>query len=157
MLQRYTFFCLEHRPGAERRIRPGACHRPAGAGCSAGQRGYFRPSECLPPAARFTADGDYPVRHIVRTSDGREASVEYTITVRPHDVAITSASFPKTANSGQTKIITVSVKPSYSSEYVTVQLMKSIPGGMAHVGEITQWVPLKPGGRALRAKQFRLP
>jgi hypothetical protein len=88
------------------------------------------------------------VRHIVRTFDGREASVEYTISVRTHDVAITSASFPKTANSGQTKIITISVKSSFSSEYVTVQLLKSVPGGMAPVGEITQWVPLKPGGRA---------
>ena len=61
------------------------------------------------PTHVYAADGDYVAGLRITTPDGRTASTQHTISVRTHDVGITGVSAPKSARSGQTKVIAVSI------------------------------------------------
>lgn len=96
------------------------------------------------PAHRYGADGDYTVQLTVTTLDGRSAVASQTVHVRTHDVAITRFSVPNAASSGQTRRIVVSVNSKRYAETVTVQIFKSVPGGVQQFGSLTQSLPLNP-------------
>ncbi len=93
---------------------------------------------------RYAADGDYPVQLTVTTHDGRTAMATQTVHVRTHDVAITRFSVPNAASSGQTRRVVVSVNSRRYAETVTVQISKSVPGGVQQFGSLTQSLPLNP-------------
>lgn len=97
-----------------------------------------------PATHRYAADGDYPVKLTVTTTDGRTASVTRTVSVRTHDVGITAFSVPQTAKPDQSKQLTVGVANARYPERVTVQLLKSVAGsGFQPVGQLTQSVPAR--------------
>lgn len=97
---------------------------------------------------RYAADGDYTVVHTVTTTDGRSGSSSTVISVRTHDVSITKVSAPKSANVGQTRPITVSLKNYRYAETVRIELYRSGPGGgWEFIGSSTQYVPVRPGNR----------
>ena len=96
---------------------------------------------------RYAADGDYTVRLTVTTVDGRTASASQTVHVRTHDVAIVRFSAPESASVGQTRQISVDIRNTRYPETVTVQLLKSVPGGFQSVGYLTQSVPARASGR----------
>ena len=97
---------------------------------------------------KYAADGDYTVQHSVTTFDGRSASTSEVVSVRTHDVSITKVSAPKSANVGQTRPITVSIKNSRYDETVRIELYRSSPGGgWEFIGSSTQYVPVRPGNR----------
>ena len=100
---------------------------------------------------QYTADGDYTVQHSVTTVDGRTASTSQIIHVRTHDVAITKVTAPRSANSGQTKAITVAIRNTRYPETVTVDLYKSAPGGEVWISSLTLQVPVLSGNKT---KQF---
>jgi hypothetical protein len=89
---------------------------------------------------RYFTDGDYEVLLTVRTPDGRTASSTRTVSVRTHDVGVAKLQVPQSASPGQTRSITVSVVANGYDESVTVQLYRSVPGGFAPVGSLTQSV-----------------
>ncbi|MEA2608850.1 MAG: hypothetical protein QOJ75_1093 [Chloroflexota bacterium] len=95
------------------------------------------------PTHRYTMDGDYTVQHTVTTTDGRSASVVTTLPVRTHDVAITGFSVPKTASSGQTKPVIVSVGNKRYTEMVQVRLFEGSPSGLTLIGTFSQVVPAR--------------
>jgi hypothetical protein len=100
------------------------------------------------PQHRYTADGDYPVRLTVTTSDGRVASTEQVIRVRTHDIAITRLAVPQSASAGQTRPITIGIRNVQYAENVTVQLYRSrVGGGFDLVGSLTQAVPVGKGSK----------
>ncbi len=99
------------------------------------------------PTHKYPADGDYTVRHSVTTVDGRTASTSQVVQVRTHDVAITKLSAPKSASTGQTRTITVSVRNSAYLETVQVDLYRSTPGGFVLIGTLTLPVPASSAGR----------
>jgi PKD repeat protein len=102
------------------------------------------------PTHRYGADGDYTVRLTVTTSDGRTSSTSQVVHVRTHDVAITRLAVPKSAHVNETIAVNVYVKNTRYPETVQVTLSKSIPGGFAQVGTLTQSVPVKTGGQSTR-------
>jgi hypothetical protein len=99
---------------------------------------------------RYAADGDYTVSLTVTTYDGRNASVSQVVPVRTHDVAITRVTAPKSASVGQTRPISVYIRNYRYLEQVTVHLSKSVPGGYAWVGDLSQQVPVRNGNRTTR-------
>ena len=100
------------------------------------------------PTHRYTTDGDYTVKLTVTTTDGRTASSSVTLHVRTHDVAIARVSVPQTARLGQSKTITVGLANTRYAETVQVQLYRSVAGGgWQPVGTMTQYVPVRGGGR----------
>jgi hypothetical protein len=99
------------------------------------------------PAHRYAAEGDYTVRLTVTTTDGRSASTTRAVQVRTHDVAIVRLSAPESASVGQTRQISVDIRNTRHPETVTVELLKSVPGGFQHVGSLTQSVPVRLSGR----------
>lgn len=99
------------------------------------------------PAYRYTQDGDYTVQHSVTTSDGRSASTSQVVQVRTHDVAIANVSAPRSASSGQTRSITVSLYNKRYPETIQIELYKSVPGGFQWIGSYTQFVPVRSGNR----------
>lgn len=125
---------------------------PAGAGFSswAWDFGDGGTSTQQNPTHRYGADGDYTVRLTVTTSDGRTASTSRVVPVRTHDVAITRLAVPKSAHVNETVAVNVYVKNTRYPETVQVTLSKSIPGGFAQVGTLTQSVPVKTGGQSTR-------
>ncbi|HEU4329215.1 MAG TPA: PKD domain-containing protein [Roseiflexaceae bacterium] len=92
---------------------------------------------------RYAADGSYPVSVAVTLYDGRVITARQTVTVSTHDVGITRISAPNTGSSGQTRSLTVSVASKLQAETVTVQLLKSVPGGYQQVGTLTQTIPAR--------------
>ena len=96
---------------------------------------------------KYAADGDYTVRLTVMTADGRTASASQTLHVRTHDVAIVRFSAPESASVGQTRQISVDIRNTRYPETVTLQLLKSVPGGYQSVGYLTQSVPVRRSGR----------
>src|SRR6266581_4025014 len=96
---------------------------------------------------RYAADNDYTVQHSVTTPDGRTASTSQVVHVRTHDVAITKFAAPVAATVGQTRSIAVGVSSKRYAEVVTVQLLKSVPGGFEPVGSLTQSVPVRQANR----------
>lgn len=97
---------------------------------------------------RYTADGDYTVQHTVTTFDGRTAAATpQVVQVRTHDVAITKITAPNSANSGQTKSITVTLRNKVYPETVQVDLYKSSPEGFVWVATVTKSVPALSGNR----------
>lgn len=93
---------------------------------------------------QFASDGDYTVNLTATTADGRSGSATQVIQVRTRDVAISKLSVPQTAGSNQTKTINVDVKNNRYSDYITVTLVKGLPGGGEQViGTLTIYVPAK--------------
>lgn len=100
------------------------------------------------PSHRYRADGDYRAELEITTNDGRTASTGHDIAVRTHDVAITKLSVPKSARVGQTARLSVGVSNTRYAETVQVALLRSVPGGgFEEVGQVTQGVPVRMGGR----------
>jgi hypothetical protein len=96
----------------------------------------------------YAADGDYTVQHSVMTVDGRTASISQVVQVRTHDVSITKLLAPKTANVGQKRAITISIKNIRYPETVTIELYRSVDGGnFEQVGTLTKLVPLQKGNK----------
>jgi hypothetical protein len=83
----------------------------------------------------------------VTTTDGRTASVTQTVQVRTHDVAITKIATPASANVGQTKTITVTLRNIAYPETVQIDLYKSTVNGFVWVGTVTKSVPALSGNR----------
>ena len=100
------------------------------------------------PQHRYTTDGDYTVTLTVVTTDGRTGVGTQVISIRTHDVTIKKLARPKSARVGQTRKIVVSVTNSRYPENVQVQLYKSVPGGFAQLGNLRQFVDVKPNGQA---------
>jgi PKD repeat protein len=100
------------------------------------------------PTHRYAADGTYAVRLTVTTSDGRTASTSRDLLVKTHDVSVARVSVPQTARVGQTRAISVGLTNSRYPETVQVVLLKSVAGGnWQQVGVLTQYVPIRSGGR----------
>jgi PKD repeat protein len=78
------------------------------------------------PTHRYTADGTYPLRLTVTTTDGRTASISKSVLVETHDVAITRLAVPNSAHVGQTIAVSVYLQNTRYPETVGV-LSKSIP------------------------------
>jgi PKD repeat protein len=96
---------------------------------------------------RYSADADYTVQHSVTTFDGRTASISQVVQVRTHDVSITRVAAPKSANVGQTREISVSIRNTRYPETVRIELFRSVAGGFELVGTSTQFVPVRSGNR----------
>ncbi len=95
---------------------------------------------------RYLADGDYVVVMTARTSDGRTGTSTVTVSVRTHDVGITKLVVPQSAQVGKTKTITVEAKSARYDENVSVQLLRSVPGGFEPVGNSMQLVRARRQG-----------
>lgn len=95
---------------------------------------------------RYLADGNYVVVMTARTSDGRTGASTVTVGVRTHDVGITKLVVPQSAQEGKTKTITVEIKSSRYDENVSVQLLRSVPGGFEPVGSSMQLVRARRAG-----------
>ena len=106
----------------------------------------FTSTDCC-VAHRYGADGDYAARLDVTTADGRSASMSQTVHVRTHDVAISKLTVPQSARAGQTRQLAVAIANTRFDETVEVRLMRSVPGGFEQVGQVTQAVPARSGGR----------
>lgn len=96
---------------------------------------------------KYSADGNYQVVHTVTTTDGRTASITQTLQVRTHDVAITKLTTPNSANVGQTKTITVTLRNVAYPENVQVDLYKSTPNGFVFITTVTKSIPTLSGNR----------
>jgi PKD repeat protein len=96
---------------------------------------------------KYVADGNYQVTHTVTTIDGRTATITQTVQVRTHDVAITKITTPASANVGQTKTITVTLRNIAYPETVQIDLYKSTPNGFVWVASLTKAVPALSGNR----------
>jgi PKD repeat protein len=125
---------------------------PAGAGISslAWDFGDGATSTVPYPTHRYAADGDYTVRLTVTTTDGRTASTSQVVQVRTHDVAIIRLAVPNSAHVRQTISVTAYLQNTRYPETVEVELSKSIPGGFAQVGLLTESVPVKAAGQTTR-------
>ncbi len=80
-------------------------------------------------------------------TDGRTASITQTVQVRTHDVVITKIATPASANVGQTKTITVTLRNIAYPETVQIDLYKSTVNGFVWVGTVTKSVPALSGNR----------
>jgi hypothetical protein len=98
---------------------------------------------------QYAKDGDYTVQHSATTLDGRSGSSSQVVHVRTHDVAITKISAPQSANSGQTRAITVYVSNKSYAETVVITLFKSVVGGYEQVGSYSQYVPARSANRTI--------
>ncbi len=127
-------------------------HDPAGAGIEsfAWDFGDGATSTEANPGHRFPRDGDYPVRLTVETPDGRSDSITRVVEVRTHDVAIVRVKVPTSARVGQTVTVEVHVQNTRYEENVQVDLYKSVAGDYAHLGAVTQLVPVREAGRSTR-------
>jgi PKD domain-containing protein len=96
---------------------------------------------------QYAKDGDYTVQYTVTTFDGRSASTSQVVQVSTHDVSITKVIAPKSANSGQTKAITVAIRNTRYPETVTVDLYKSTPGGDVWISSLTLQIPKLSGNK----------
>jgi hypothetical protein len=103
-------------------------------------------SDLFNPKHQFAADGDYVVGLEVTTLDGRTGSTQQTVSVRTHDVAVVGITPPKSARSGQTKPIAVSVIDRRYPETVEVRLYRVDGGGQTLIGDT--FLDLAVGGRA---------
>jgi len=95
------------------------------------------------PSHRYLADGDFQAKVTMTTIDGRSASSTTTVHVKTHDVGIVKFVVPQTGQAGKTKTITVDVSSSRYVENVSVQLLRSIPGGFDPVGSSVQLVAVR--------------
>ena len=93
------------------------------------------------PTHQYAVDGDYTVDHSITTLDGRSASTSQVVQVRTHDVSINKVGAPKSARSGQTKTITVTIRNTRYPETVRVDLYKTTPDGEVFVDTVTLQVP----------------
>jgi len=100
---------------------------------------------------KYAADGDYQVTHTVTTTDGRTASITQTVQVRTHDVAIAKITTPNSANVGQTKTITVTLRNIAYPETVRIDLYRSTANGFEFLGSVTISVPALSGNRTTAA------
>lgn len=92
---------------------------------------------------RYLADGKYSITLTAAMIDGRTASWTGDIVIETHDVSIAKLTVPQTAQAGKTKTITVDVSSSRYDENVSVQLLRSIPGGFEPVGSSVQLVAVR--------------
>jgi len=98
---------------------------------------------------QFAADGDYWVEHSATTVDGRTAFISQVVQVRTHDVWISRISAPQSANSGQTRAVTVYVKNKSYAETVRIELYRSTPAGLQLIGSYMQFVPARSANRTV--------
>lgn len=98
---------------------------------------------------QYAADGDYTVYHEATTIDGRTASTSQVVQVRTHDVWISRISAPQSANSGQTRAVTVYVKNKSYAETVRIELYRSTPAGLQLIGSYMQFVPARSTNRTV--------
>jgi hypothetical protein len=98
---------------------------------------------------QYAKDGDYTVRHSATTPDGRTGSTSQVVHVRTHDVAITKIAAPQSANTGQTRSVTVYVSNKSYAETVVITLFKSVLGGFEQVGSYSQYVPARSTNRTV--------
>lgn len=97
---------------------------------------------------RYAADKDYAAKLAIATTDGRTATASHDVQVKTHDVAITKLAVPTAARVGQTRQLTVGIANTRYAENVEVALLRSVPGGgFEQVGQVTQSVPVRSGGR----------
>lgn len=97
---------------------------------------------------RYDTDGDYAASLAITTTDGRTAATTHNVPVKTHDVAITKLTVPQSARVGQSRQLSVGVTNTRYAETVQVALMRSIAGGgFEQVGQVTQSVPVRAGGR----------
>lgn len=97
---------------------------------------------------QYAADGDYTVQIAVTTFDGRTASTSQDVQVRTHDVSIMKVAAPKSANVGQTRAITVSIRNNRYPDTVRIELYRSVAGGgFEWIATSTQFVPVRLGNR----------
>lgn len=115
---------------------------PAGVGITKTQWDFGDGAKATGSAVshQYAAEGQYRVKHTVKTSDGRVGSTTQTVVVKTNDVYITRMVRPRTAVVGQTKRIIVSVGNQRYPQQVRVELYRSVPGGYAYVGSLEQWV-----------------
>jgi PKD repeat protein len=96
----------------------------------------------------YNADKDYAAKLAIATTDGRTATATHAVQVKTHDVAITKLTVPTAARVGQTRQLTVGISNTRYAENVQVALLRSVPGGgFEQVGQVTQSVPVRSGGR----------
>jgi len=103
-------------------------------------------------AARYEQDGDYTVSVQVTDEAGQVSSASRTISVRTHEIAITSVAVPQSARAGQTRQIVVYVRNSRYTENVMLDLWKSTASGYTGVGSLTQFVPVRSANRTTAFK-----
>jgi PKD repeat protein len=97
---------------------------------------------------RYATDNDYTAKLAIATTDGRTATATHGVHVRTHDVAITKLTVPQASRVGQTRQLTVGITNTRYAENVQVALLRSVPGGgFEEVGQVTQSVPVRSGGR----------
>jgi PKD repeat protein len=92
-------------------------------------------SDLFNPTHRYLADGDYTVGLSVTTLDGRTGSTQATVSVRTHDVSVTGVTAPKSARSGQTKSVAVSLVDRRYPETVEVRLYRADDAGQTLIGD----------------------
>lgn len=86
---------------------------------------------------QYSADGDYLVGLTVVTDDGRSGSTQQTVSVRTHDVSVVGMSAPRTARSGQTRTVAVSVVDRRYPETAELRLYRLDEFGQTMVGSIS--------------------
>jgi PKD domain len=83
---------------------------------------------------QYATDGDFPVGLSVVTVDGRSGSTQQTISVRTHDVSILGITAPKSAKSGMTRPIAVSVVDRRYPETARLILYRVDASGQTAIG-----------------------
>lgn len=97
---------------------------------------------------RYGADKNYNAELEIATTDGRTASTTREVQVKTHDVAITKLTVPQAARVGQSRQLSVGLTNIRYAETVQVTLLRSVAGGgFEQVGQVTQSVPVRSGGR----------
>lgn len=99
------------------------------------------------PSHLYAADGDYTVEYSITTFDGRFNSTSQVVEVRTHDVSIAKITTPRSANAGQTRSISVSIRNTRYPETVRVDLYKSTPSGEVWIDSLTLQVPVLSGNK----------
>jgi hypothetical protein len=89
------------------------------------------------PTHQYAADGDFPVAVSVLTVDGRTGSTEQVVTVRTHDVSVVDITAPKSARSGMTRTISVSVIDRRYPENAELRLYRVDGSGQTLIGSIS--------------------
>jgi hypothetical protein len=121
---------------------------PAGIASSAWAFGDGATATGGSASHRYAADGDYPATLGITTTDGRSASATSQVHVKTHDVAMTKLTVPQSARVGQSRQLTVGLTNTRYADIVQVALMRSVAGGgFEQVGQVTQNVPTRTGGR----------
>jgi hypothetical protein len=85
---------------------------------------------------QYAVDGDYLVGLTMLTDDGRTGSTQQTVSVRTHDVSVVGITAPRTARSGQTRTVSVSVVDRRYPETAAVRLYRLDESGQTLIDSI---------------------